>query len=373
VKVDFKKGILLLSLFLFTVSCEMNQSADFKARDKFHVLVDTVFIDVPAFTSPNLISLFTAKIENTEHLIGYNYQNHSIDIYNLKNRVYKTTIPLKRDGPDFVSGVRALDLYSDEQFIIADDYHLTLLDFNGQVLERFSINIENSELKGFDFLEGRVMVNRNSGLQYDPSNQSLILEAYFFRPFDPLIHSPYLTEVNLKEKAISLIDLPDLSSRFVYENNYGELRGINFLRIGDSLILNPKFSSDVHLVTNGESSSYQLRSSYTDNLAEPLKLMNGSLSESRVQHQLKSVQFYPMVWDPFQELFYRAHKSQLDDLNQESEFFLTIADKDFRKVLEFKLPEGYYIFPIIASDGVLFSAFNKHDDKLELIRYRFSR
>jgi hypothetical protein len=70
-------------------------------------------------------------------------------------------------------------------------------------------------------------------------------------------------------------------------------------------------------------------------------------------------------------IFFRIHKGPYSEEIQREPFYLIVADPDFNKLQEFLFPENYYISPIISKEGLMFIAFNKHDDQLELLRYRF--
>lgn len=149
------------------------------------------------------------------------------------------------------------------------------------------------------------------------------------------------------------------------------MRGVNFWRTADELIVNYKSSSEVVVQKNQNTASYLMKSEYTSEDARPIVNNSGSLNVTMFEHQIKSPNFYTVIKDQNMEQYYRVHKSSTKKMQDEEEFHLSIASNDFEKYMEVPFPKGYYIFGIPSKEGLMFLAYNKYDDKLELINYRF--
>lgn len=333
----------------------------------FEIEKDNVFIDIPSTTSPNLTYPVLWDSLGDEYFAAYNFQVHGLDIFNLSQRIYVKQVKFSTEGPDFVSSVQAISIWSEGIFLVVNDAYITLVNFDGRVIDRLSINTESSDFTGFDFSSGRLLVNRHSGLQFSGRQKTILMEAYLFAGDSNLGEGFILVELDIENRTIGVVDIPYESSLLNVEESYGELNGLNFLKLENRLVLNRKFSSEVFIWKGGKLQSRNVLSSFTVNEIQPFSRANGVTRESRQEYELKSSKFFPLVFDPNRELYYRLHRSQLENINDQADFYITVMDVDFQKIGELLFPEGYYIFPIVSREGLLFLAFNKHDDRVELL------
>lgn len=297
---------------------------------------------------------------------AYNYLDHSLSIIDLSNREYSLQIRLKTEGPYFVDPIRGLAYYGDRKMLLASLKYLTIINFQGEVLDRIRLNDSSSSLEGFDFSLGRLDVSRHSGLQYDPDTGEVLLSA--IKQQGNGRFQRYVVSLNVPEKRVRLIRLPDFTSRNIGEN-FGNLNGFNFRRLGDGLVVNPSFSSELVSISM-DTTHFFLDSSITSNKA-PVFTSDKLKYQSVVDHHTKSVEFYPVFTNADRSYFFRIHKGAFSEEIQREPFYLMVADPDFNKLQEFMFPENYYISPVVSKEGLMFMAFNKHDDQLELLRYRF--
>lgn len=272
-------------------------------------------------------------------------------------------------GPDFVESVRAFSIYDQNTLLIGSDQYITFITLDGEVTKRLRINDLNSDFSGFDFSNGRLTVNKYSGLQYNGQNKTMLMEVYYFSKRQGFAVNPIIVSLDLEELVIKEFTIPNELSR--KEGNYGELRGVNFWRTPDELIVNYKSSSDVVVQKSQNIVSYQMRSKHTTDDAKPIINNSGSLNVTMFEHQVRSSNFYTVIKDQNKGQYYRIHKSPTKEMQDEEEFHLSIASDDFEKYMEIPFPSGYYIFGIPSKEGLLFMAYNKYDDKVELVNYRF--
>ena len=365
VKTFFKEFFCAAWLVIFSlVSCNNQEGNGFDLDD---LVIDTINIQLPIYTSANLIQPFLWTEDEFEWLVGYNYLDHSISVFNLTKRQYFKQIKLEENGPNFVDTVSGIAFYGANTLILSSVKYITLINFDGKVLDRIRLNNSSSELNGFDFTSGRMDVIRHSGLQFESESGEILLGAVK-REYDGQVKK-YIAAINISTRAVRLIDLPDFESRKKGER-FGNIEGFSFNRIDDGLIVNPRFSSELVLLDDGQS-RYYVNSSFVVNKSAPFT--NGSAEYSNIiEHQNSTVEFFPVFRTFDKKMFFRIHKGGLDKVSQKQPFFLIYADKGFNKLHEQSFPESYYIIPIISKEGLMFMAFNKHDDKLELIRYRFN-
>ena len=361
--------IVFFVVLIFLSSCTGRGGNDSTETYSFEVERESVFIDIPFSTSPSLTYPVLWDSLGDEYLVAYNFQIHGLDVFNLSKRVYLKQIKLETEGPNFVSSVQAISIWSNEMILIVNDSYVTLMNFDGEVVDRLIINKLDSDFTGFDFSHGRLLVNRYSGLQFDKRAKTIMMEAYLFDSNNDLGNGFLLVELDVEQKNIEVIDIPYKPSLLYPEVGYGELNGLNFLRLENSLVLNHKFSSEVFLWKKGKLESRKVLSSFTVNKAEPFS-RNGVARESRHEYDLKSVKFFPLVFDPIRKLYFRLHRSQLETIDDSADFYVTVMDSDFRKIEEIPFSKGYYIFPIVSREGLLFLAFNKHDNQIELLNIK---
>ncbi|MCE7996198.1 MAG: DUF4221 family protein [Roseivirga sp.] len=302
-----------------------------------------------------------------EWLAAYNYLDHSISIINFSDRKYFKQVKLQGAGPDFVDGVRGIAYYREGNFILAGLKYITIINFDGKVLGRLRLNDSSSVLEGFDFSRGRLEVNRYSGLQYDAISGQVLLSAVQRGADGRFVR--YIAAVNLANNKIDLIKVPRFVSRDKGES-FGNISGFSFRRLNTGFVINPRYSSEVVLIGQGEPGTVYINSSITSNKAVAYNL-NSDKYQSIIDHHNQSVEFYPIFQNYDQSYFFRIHKGPIGKPAEKEPFYLIIVNEDFTVREEMVFPEGYYISPIVSKEGVMFMAFNKHDDVLELVRYRF--
>ncbi|MGW8122886.1 DUF4221 family protein [Roseivirga echinicomitans] len=97
------------------------------------------------------------------------------------------------------------------------------------------------------------------------------------------------------------------------------------------MVLNHKYSSEVFIWKGGKLQSRNVLSTFIVNVIQPFSRANGVTRESRQEYELKSSKFFPLVFDPNRELYYRLHRSQLENINDQADFYITVMDVDFQK------------------------------------------
>lgn len=211
-------------------------------------------------------------------------------------------------------------------------------------------------------------MSRISGLQFDLASGEVLLRGSK-RELDGQFNK-YIASIDVSAKTVRLTKIPGFEARNPGEY-FGNINGFHFRRLNSDLIVNPRFASEFVLLSDNPAHLF-IKSSITRNKA-PVYSSQSNKYANIIEHHLKSVEFYPMFSSYDQSCFFRIHKGPLDQNTEKEPFYLIITDEKFNKLLEEPFPGNYYIIPIISNEGLMFMAFNKHDDKLELIRYRFNQ
>ena len=181
-----------------------------------------------------------------------------------------------------------------------------------------------------------------------------------------------LTEVDLTDGRLKLLNVTIPEEYTTLNGNYGELTRVGFSRNGEMIVYNFPMSSDVFLLDGNESVRYKVNSLHGDDIAKPIEVIDGNIDLARAKHLYEALTYYPPFFDHYQNRYYRSYKTAVENDLEESEYYCVVFDETLQKLGEFKFPKNYYVYPIISREGLMFMAFNKHDDKLELIRYRFN-
>ncbi len=365
----FLKSHYLLVTFLFA-SC-VNSPEELGSIE---YLVESIYIDLPENVSPNLGNPCILESDVGELLATYSYQDHSLVIFNLSDRNFKRKISLKNEGPSFVENVSAIDFYDKETIIIAGNNYLTLIDLDGVVLRRIGININKGDLMGVDFSRIELRSNQYSGLQFSHSEKTILMEVNSLQRESAHTRSgSKIAKVYIDKDSVALLNIDYPEHLASLEGDFGELAGIGFDRVKEGVLYNFGMSSDFFLKRGDSVSRFNLRSNVNEEVLEPIRDFSEGMNMARIRHQMTAGAFYPVAFDSMNNLFYRIHGAKTRNIDVPTEFFLMVYDERSGSALELRFPDGYYIFPVFSREGLMFVAFNKHDDKLELIRYRFNQ
>ena len=338
------------------------------------VIVDTVFIELPVSVSANLVRPHLFSSGEVDLLLTYDYFGHNLEIFNLTEKTYLRTVTLQQEGPDFIESVGAMTVLGEDSILVAGLSYLSLLDFEGKVLDRFRFNSDNTEFDGVALDRLELGYNQYSGLQFSPTRNSVLMQVNSLeRVESQKYRGDRVAEINLGLKKVESFGGKIPEDYASVKGAYGNLTSVGFFRLDEGLIYNFPMSSDIFVNSEGKVRRYSPKSQFTDNLATPISDFSQGGDAARMVHQARSVYYLPVYQDPYSKFYYRLHKSSVMSIDDQPEYFLMVMDKDFNVLQEIPFPWGYYAFPIVSKEGLMFMAFNKHDDKLELIRYRFNQ
>lgn len=177
-----------------------------------------------------------------------------------------------------------------------------------------------------------------------------------------------LAEIDLRSNAIAPLDIKMPKDFTELPGDYGELTRIGFWRKGSEIVFNFVMAAKVFIKESDSLMVYDIESPLLDNLAQPMK-GGGNWNQNRIKHQLSSQAFYPMVSDKHQDIYGQVQKTDSNSPSDEDYYGLFFYDEHLNLISEIEFPENYYIFPIVSKRGLMFMSFNKHDDKLKLVKY----
>lgn len=363
--------MVLLMVTFFGHSCDR---ANRLSLDDKMVEADTILISLPPHVSSMLIRPYVFRYGASEHLCMYDFQNHALIFFNLNEVRYHGKIKLEEHGPDFVESVGAVAYLDDRTFLLAGMNYLSRIDEEGTVIKRMVINSHNSDFEGLDFGTIELSYNQYAGLQYNTERNSVLMEvsSRSQRLKAHKFHGKRIAELYFEEGRGELLDVVIPDDYSSVEGYLGDLSRVGFLRWGDTLIYNFPMSSEVFIkIKDTRAIREEVVSAQVSAMAKPMNVADAVSSSARIDYQYTSLFYFPVARDSIRNLFYRVARRSVDSPGQKTDYFLSFIDANWNRLLEIKFPENYYVFPIVSGQGLMFPAFNKHDDKLELIRYRF--
>ncbi len=367
-----KRGHLVLvvsfSLLFCFGACNKKQNVNLSG---LKVYADTLTIDIPSFTSSNLAKPVVWQEGQIEYLAAYNYLDHSLSIFNLTDETYAKRISLDREGPHFVDAVGAVSFDVDLNcFIVVNYQWITFINLEGKVLKRLRMNSgKQNDLEGIDFEKYELYYNHYSGLQFDQESKKFLMGvASLNRRYPQRDTTSRLAEIDLRSNAIAPLDIKMPKDFTELPGDYGELTRIGFWRKGSEIVFNFVMAAKVFIKESDSLMVYDIESPLLDNLAQPMK-GGGNWNQNRIKHQLSSQAFYPMVSDKHQDIYGQVQKTDSNSPSDEDYYGLFFYDEHLNLISEIEFPENYYIFPIVSKRGLMFMSFNKHDDKLKLVKY----
>ena len=366
--------IALCFLFCFAFNdCKEKNTEASQELGTLGIINETIIIDLPSSTSANLTVSALEEIKGVEYLASYNYLDHCISLMSLTQRRYLKKIELNFVGPDFIKSVGAIAILSLDSFLIVNDQHLTFIDSNGKVVRRYAINDVEKNLWSFDFSKFVLRYNHLSGLQYDSQKQTILLEMSLLSRGSPQKYKgSVIAEVNIKNLTIVPLNLyiPELYQAL--KGDYGELVRPGYWRFDEKIIYNFKMSPAVFVNDGKNTLNYLLKGLNTMDVAPPIMDFSDGYNLSRIRHQILSQNFSTIIYDPYRNVYCRTHSVAKDQVDDKQKFYLIIADLHFNILEEVEFLEGYYTLPLMSREGLMFMAFNKHDDRLELINYKLN-
>lgn len=232
-KVDFFTISLVVLLFGCT-GREPSKTLGFEAPS-----IDTLYVPLPVNVSPSLIFPHVFIQGGREQVLFYDHFDHSFSVIDVSERLVVKKISLTKDGPDFVESVGSMTVLGDNRIAVAGMNFITVMNFEGKVSERFSINSQRSDLNGLDFDMFELEYNQYSGLQYDPNSESLLFNINPLKRSEPQRYAgSKVAEVSLSNRIIRPVAIFTPSRYQSLDGDYGELVKVGVLRQNDKFVYN---------------------------------------------------------------------------------------------------------------------------------------
>lgn len=301
------------------------------------------------------------ELNKKVYLLSYNSKTNSLDIVNISDRQIEEHIILADDGPNSIIGIMGLNVISPDSILISDNSKFCIIDHEGTIIWKLMKN-NTAILKNLPpgYLNSRDCFKPG----FNTKENSIVL---YFNPFDSkkCFKLPMLVQININTLETKLLPFylpPSLKSDLSYNPIY---HGPRACFEKDRIVIN--FASESNIYTYDYSdkkvSAYGGKSKYTPNRLQPMEK-----GKNPTDYVLTSNCFFKLVYDPYKNLYYRAHWGNMKLKKTEFEYntyydkpvYLTVFDESFSYLFETKLeiesgidpeqliptPEGLLVFPL---------------------------
>ena len=365
-------SIIISALSMFCLlSCQ--QKADVSNAQYIKDLVETHKLTLPVDENTYYMSksMFQFEEDNKEYLYFGNFQKrqYEILIYDLEGKNLYKRIPLLKEGPNGVLGVRTAKPFEHSKtFFLFEAYitRLSIINDKGEVQRRYPVKLPEGQF---------TRVNDGWSYFYNPSFcvDSVIYFIHKLNKPQMKTHEwkevSMFTYLNLKSGEVGPVSLhyPSIFDKnvenpaggysFSYDYNYSQNRLVCSFTGYDSLMV----SDDLQNVR-----WYNGKSRYMKSIRPVLEEASAGIqSLAKLKERGK---YHNLMYDRYRDVYYRIaelpyelkqNESTFDD-PRAREFSIIIFDKDFNIIGETKFPGSKYFYKMsfVGRDGLYISENN---------------
>lgn len=340
-----KTIFFLLVLILFIAFNNQNPT---NANGVISLQYDTIQIPITERHLQNYIHIAGFFSDSLELIYAHNSLLHSIDVFDITNRKSLNTISLEREGPDGVNDFGEFTVCDSVIYLDSNSFYYGI-DFSGKIKTK----LDRNKIANFsygDFYLGRRGVTIVSYTEMFANCASKAIPVQVYKG-NNVLHGLGYIRFDSGVFEMFDVDIPNTS------DNYGHLEIPQVNWLGDYLIYNFPYSSSIYVysIKNGTQKEYKVNSVLTKNTAN--KLSKNANIRAEAEHQMFSLQFLSVKYDPFRDLYYRVHIAPINNTSKlyDREMYLTVMDNQFNCLKEFKLPQGIFSpLYVITKKGIIF-------------------
>ncbi|WP_422006635.1 DUF4221 family protein [Roseivirga pacifica] len=301
------------------------------------------------------------KAGNDFLLYAYNTPQHSIDVYNLTQKTFKSRIKLHREGPNQVNKVYNSYVLNPDSIYIMGKGKLYLLNQLGEVTTSYNTIFESSE-------------NTEGGYFHSPNEANFIIEhggaamLGFFIHYNTIgterteesLSNPILGRLNLKDEDLSFYPLT--YSQFIQQNqgDFSELKP-NFTFTANQLIYNWPIESNIYTFEykSGKKKILGAKSDFSANAALTIT------GNSKYDYRNEGTWFNSIKPYPGTKFYYRTHWSSQPRTTPNGDKtdastkpgYIMLLSENFEVIEEIELDSDCFLEGSFATnDGIFFWA-----------------
>jgi hypothetical protein len=369
-----KYKILFLLCFSLLISC-----SDSNIENELHLNFKELKIDIGSNSLVYYHSAYSILISSEDYFVGYNRFDHTFDYFNLNSSRVDRKLDIITEGENAILHP-ITSFAANENFIVVSKSlgKFYVLNHQGEVVSKFSSD-------DFYFLSKNNLSFHYSGLVF--SNYKLMslskdnVLALMVFPSLPRSDENYYDHYN-----VALIPLNNIQDTKFIQLDYPETVSINYGDLDRPEII---FGHDTHVI-----SSFSCSNEISFIPAKSNKIVNNVLLDipsnefrpvvipqynekdynGRWEYLKNSSRLFPLVFDPYQELYFRVLKLASSDIAKEKpNFKLLVYDMELNIVLSQDMPKNLDVQLFPTSNGLLIPYNEKHyssEDQIEFLIVR---
>ena len=352
-----KKTIYFWVIFAFA-ACNVKQSV--KENVVLFVQYDTIQIPITSEFLPYYTNI-AGYHDSVDILYAYNPHLHHIDVFDITHGRCIKNIRLDKEGSNGILNVGKFNVCDNSIYTYTTPFYFDI-NFSGEINSKLDENkIEDFPYNDFSLKRAGVIITNFNELFINCTYKTVPVPVYSNSSFAGIGY------IALDSGTFEMFSIPLPS----FKGNYGNLETPFINWMGDTIIYNFPFSSSIYVYYINEKTHKEIKvnSIYTKNNAN--ELANSKISwAAEAEHQVVSLQFLSVKYDPFRDLYYRIHLAPIDNMKfmNNRELYLTVMDNKFNYLKEFKLPQGIFSpIYIITREGIVFQ-MRSEEDTMYLLR-----
>lgn len=312
--------------------------------------IDSVTIDVGDYGLFHYPIFSVAEIGEVNYFFGWNNKTRSLNVINLDEQRLERSIFYDPNGPDGVGEIKGMTVQNFDSIFFMSNLNISLMDTAAVLHAKWGINDRN-EFSGFDEYNHNLTTEESFNILYDNESKKIYTRLHFSKyPWcDPSLDyykENMIAELDLSDKRFREVRMP--FPEYFQKQNYG-FRNIPSITKGDENSLNITFSVSSNIYEfNLESdavNSFGGKSEFTENHASSLDQDDCQDTQAGMRHNLRNVKYLQLHFDPYRQLYYRFHWSEVAEHRSDGKFssyrdkklYLSVFDSSFNKVEEWNV------------------------------------
>lgn len=312
--------------------------------------IDSVTIDAGDYGLFHYPIFSVAEIGSVDYYFGWNNKTRSLDIINLDEERLERTIYYDSNGPDGIGEVKGMVVQSFDSIFFMSNINISLMDTTSVLRAKWGINDRN-EFSGFDRFNHNLTTEESFNILYDSRSKRIYTRLHFPQypwcdPSFDYYKENMIAELDLVSKRFREVKMP--FPEYFQKENYG-FRNIPSVTKGDKNSLNITFSVSSNIyefdLESDLVNSFGGKSEFTDNHADNLGQDDCQDTQAGMKHNLRNVKYLQLHFDPYRQLYYRFHWSEVAEHKSDGKFssyrdkqlYLSVFDSSFNKVAEWDI------------------------------------
>jgi len=348
-------SVLLFTAFISCNSVERGKTSISFQIDSLKIKTDSIFAS--SYTSTTIL-----KTDTAAYLFLSDPFQRLISVIDMNKNKFLFNIKLQDEGPNATQNLGWIQAIGKDSLITISNDYLYIIDWNGNVVKRNQLNMNNSSYENFDFTKYKLLQTSNNSIV---KKDSLLLFAKVRLQTPPTQSSFYNESVmgsyNYITDQINDMDV-HFPKSYINENSNYDLNSYPVISVnGTDIYYNYPFSDAVFSYKN--SSSIKAFKNDDEQLIKPLSNSASNDLVKKATYMDTSPRFKGLLFDEKKELVYQLYNLEKENFGDNAEFEIIVRNSDFEIVKKGIKPKSNLFPTAFVFDGKLF--FRRRDAELK--------